>query len=234
MRQTLILSLLALVFAACSGGGDAEIATLPADWTQDGNRFWKAGVDTTALFPDLETVESMGVVHSSDDTDRRGYVQRNLQRRLVVLYRQNPRVVDSLFQARFPEWIGEENLGGELAKVVDRLERPATQSLSRSFRGPSARLTLGEDIPYAFPDSLKAAVGDARVRLQVALDADGQPLAIEVLGPVHPTLDLIAVRAATQQRWTPIYLDVRNNWVQIPGWVRYNVLFGQPGSGETP
>lgn len=231
MRPLLLLSLCLVLLAACTPGGSPELATLPDSWTRDGDRFWQAGTDTTGLFPNLDSLEAMGVLSSTGESDRQAYVERNLKRRLLVLYRQNPRVVDSLFMAHFPGWIANEDFGGSLQDVLDRVERSAKQSMNRNFRGPSPRLTLGEEIPYAFPDSLKQRVGDARVRLQVSLNAEGAPVAIELLDPINPTLDLIAVRAATQQRWSPILLNVRNNWAQIPGWVRYNVLFGNPDSG---
>ncbi len=221
-----------VLLAACSSGGAPELATLPDGWTAAGDRFWQTGVDTTGLFPNLDSLEAMGVIGTAEDTDRRAYVERNLKRRMLVLYRHNPRVVDSLFAARFDAWVADADLSGSLQGAVDDLEGEARNALSRQFRGPSAKLRLGQDIPYAFPDSLQQRVGAARVRLQVALDAEGAPVAIEVLEPVHPTLEAIAVRAATQQRWSPIYLNRRNNWAQIPGWVRYNVLFGNPDDGE--
>ncbi len=228
--RLLTFFLLAPLFAACGPSGTPELATLPAEWSRSGNQYWKTGTDTTGLFPNLDSLEAMGLIAQGDDTDRRAYVERNLKRRLVVLFRNNPRVVDSLFALRFPAWIEGHDLSGSLAGVVDALEGPATKSLGGLFRGPRALKRLGTDIPYAFPDSLKGRVGDARVRLQVALDAEGAPVAIEVLDPVNPTLDAIAVRAAAQQDWSPIYLNVKNRWEKIPGWVRYNVLFGNPGA----
>lgn len=225
-----LLPLVAVFVLAACGGGNADLAALPEDWTREGNRFWQQGTDTTGLFRDLETVDAMGFVGEAEETDRAAYVARNLKRRLVVLYRNNPEAVDSLFEAKFAGLIEGEDLNGGLTPVVDRLERPATRALTGAFRGPSPRLTLGEDIPYGFPDSLQASLGGARVRLQIALDAEGEPVAIEVLDPVNPTLDQIAVRAATQQRWSPIYVLRGTEWASIPGWVRYNLVFGQPDS----
>ncbi len=236
MRACLFsIFLLGLLGITACGGGASENLSVPDGWVREGNRFWNATVDTTELFRNLETVEAMGVVEgNASDTDRRAYVERNLKRNLIVLYRHNPRVVDSLFDARVSDLVAQENLGGELASTVSRLERPATRALSQAIRQPSPTKDLVEETSYVFPDSLRERVGGARIRLQVALNAEGDPVAIELLEPVHPTLDLIAVRAASEQHWSPIYLNTGREWEAIPGWVRYNVLFGRPDDSAAP
>ncbi len=215
-----------LLLAACGGASDP--VTVPDGWVRDGAYFWKADVDTTGLFRDLETLDAMGLAGEAGNDDRRAFVERNLKRNLLVLYRHQPEIVDSLFEEIAMPLIDGADLGGSLNEAVANLEKPAGQAIGQRFKQPIPMRDVKTETSYVFPDSLQKTIGAARVRLQVALDAQGDPLAIEVLEPVNPTLDLIAVRTATEQHWQRIYLYRDREWIGIPGWVRYNVVFGDP------
>jgi hypothetical protein len=230
MRALLLLALLPLAACQTADSGSA----LPDGWSQDGNRFWAAGVDTTGLFPDLETPESMGIIADTtfDERDRAGWVARNLKRRMLALYRNQPQLVDSVFEARIPTMIAERDLGGALGPVVDEMERPVRNALLEGFYPSTGTvLAFGKDIdPPVFPDSLAAQMEGARVKTQVALGADGFADAVLILEPTHPTLEQLAVDVIARQKWNAGYVTAENTnrRDRTPSWVRYNVLFGRP------
>jgi hypothetical protein len=228
MRYLLALLLL-LTAAACSdGGGDV----LPEGWVQSGDLFYRADVDTTGLFPNLDNLVSMGILADTtyDQRDRAGWVARSLKRDMLVLYRNNPRLVDSVFDSRVPDLIAARDLSGRLQPVVDELESPVRRSLLQGFYPPSPLKKLGQDIPVPFPDSIRAQMEGERVRTQVALGADGFAQAVQILEPAHPTLERIAVGVIAQQKWNAGYVTLTNTneRVRAPSWVRYNILFGRP------
>jgi hypothetical protein len=63
--------------------------------------------------------------------------------------------------------------------------------------------------------------------MQVYLNREGAPQGIELISAVHPVLDDIAMKAATQMRWQPAYLLTASKSNPVPAWVRYNVNFTQ-------
>ncbi len=229
MRLLLALVLLLTVSACTSGDG----AALPEGWAQSGDLFYRTDVDTTGLFPDLDSVESMGVVPAEEDVDassRSGWVERNLKRRMVMLYRNNPQIVDSVFNARVPDMIASRSLDDELIPVVDDLEDPVRRALLQGFYPPSPLRKLGTEIPVPFPDSIRAQIDGARVKTQVAIGPDGFADAVRILEPAQPTLERITVGVIAQQKWNAGYVTITNTnrRERAPSWVRYNVLFGQP------
>lgn len=232
MRSALTLAALALLLAACQTGGGSD--ALPEGWIQDGDRFYLADVDTAGLFPDLETPEAMGVVPEGemDERDRAGWVARNLKRRMLALYRNQPQIVDSVFEARVVPMIAQRDLSGSLGSVVDEMERPVRNALMQGFYPSTGTVyTFGDEVdPPVFPDSLAAQMDGARVRTQVALGADGFADAVKILEPTHPTLERLAVRVIAQQKWNAGYVTAENTnrRDRTPSWVRYNVLFGRP------
>ena len=229
MRLLLALALLLSASACTSGDGDA----LPEGWLQSGDLYYRADVDTTGLFPDLDSVESMGVVPAdslTDQRDRAGWVERNLKRRMLVLYRNNPHLVDSVFNSRVPDMIASRNLSNELIPVVDEMEKPVRDALLQGFYPPSPLRKLGAEIPVPFPDSIRAQIDGARVKTQVAIGPDGFADAVQILEPVQPTLERIAVGVIAQQKWNAGYVTITNTnrRERAPSWVRYNILFGRP------
>lgn len=236
-RSTAVLRLapfvLFLFVAACGGSGSDAPVALPDGWEGSGARFWRTGVDTAGVFPNLDSLEAMPVSGlQTEEVDRRGWVARNLKRELIVLYRTAPATVDSLFDAKVTPLIAQQNLNGPLRPVVDALLQPATQVLNRAIRQPRPTKTLGRDIEVPFPDSLRERIGGARVRTQVRLDAEGTPQAILILDAPNETLARITAGVVAQQAWSPVYVANRYGtaWNPAPGYVRYNVLFGNVGA----
>jgi len=218
-------ALLALfVLTGCSREGGVALNDA---WKQDDLRFFVSGVDTAGLFRSLETLEDMGLpLPARNDRDLRRWVDRNLRKELVVLYRNAPEVVDSLYNARVLPLVREAPApAGALSSVVDELKRPAERALMQAFRQPTPMKRLGQDIPVPFPDSLRAFLTQADVRTQVAIDAEGRPQAVLILDPVHPVLHTIAVNAIAQQQWNPAYVLRGRQFEALPVYVRYNVLF---------
>lgn len=218
-------ALLALfVFSGCA---QEQGVRLNEAWQQDGARYFVTGADTSGLFRNVETLEEMGLpLPARNDRDARGWIDRNLRRELIVLYRHAPEVVDSLYRARVMSLVAEAPTpAGGLTDVVEELKRPAERTLLQAFRQPSPMKRLGVDIQVPFPDSLKARLTEADVRTQVAINAEGQPMAVHVLEPVHPVLEVIAVNAIAQQEWNPAYVLRGRQFEALPVFVRYNVLF---------
>src|SRR5690606_1100562 len=101
------LALLAVVVSGCKGGDDSALE-LPEGWEQSSNRWWLSGADTTGAFRSLEDLHAMGVstgmlYASSREMAAQRSLQRDqlvdaVKRSLVRLYRNEPEVVDSLFE----------------------------------------------------------------------------------------------------------------------------------------
>lgn len=213
LRSACCLAACAILLLAGCGGGAPDLGP-PEGWVAEGTeRWWREGVDTSAAFRDLESFETMGVGMRPE-----GPVHRNVQRQFLPLYRNNPEVVDSLFGAVVVPMVDRDAPQEERDAFVRQVRR----RLYERFQEPE--LLPEPSAPIAFPDSLRARGVSGEVRLQVYLDAEGVPLAIEKLAGVDPTLDAIVMRAYTQRRWRPAYLL----GVGIPAWVRSEVTFNPP------
>ncbi len=218
------LLLLSAFWAGCGGAPD-DPAAPPDGWQASGDYWWREGVDTSAAFADLSSLEAMGLAESTTYAAAAGPMTdaqfaTSVKRSIVAIYRHEPQVIDSVVEAAvLPE---VQNMRDEGPEAL----RSRAYSLAREHvTEPSAALQVGEDVPVPYPDSLRASVGGA-VRMQVRLDAEGAPQAVELLEGVHPTLDAIALRAATRMRWEPMRVDGE----AIPSWVRFTVRFRQPPS----
>ncbi len=199
---------------------------IPAGWTSDGPRWWRAGIDTTGLFRDMETLRDMGVapytvVFGVGERTMRDQVIRGVQIRLLALYRNRPEVVDSLFHAHVvPRIRKTEFARREPSEIVDRQLGDAYRILSRHFREPRAVSTIGEDIPFApRPDSLAHLSGT--VRMQVHVDSTGATNSVQLLEGVHPVLNAMAMAATARMEWTPAYLHGE----PISSWARFRLSF---------
>ncbi len=180
---------------------------------------------------------STGMLYASS---REMAAQRSLQRdqlvdavkrSLVRLYRNEPEVVDSLFERHVVPQLAGASLQGDPEDIVERNKKKAYDALRKHFREPVPRLRLGEDIQVIYPDSLRRSGVSGVVRMQVRVNEAGEPLAIELLESVHPVLDQIAMSATTRMRWQPAYVLVRNDWKALPSWSRFNIHFSAPESG---
>ncbi len=207
----------------------------PEGWEGQANRWWQQGQDTTGLFRDLETLEAMQVVDGADvymanasqgsDQHARQQFTKAVKRSLIRIYRNEPMVVDSIFQAHLAEKIKDVKFTSDPAEDVNKFKTQAVKLLRRNFREPRTRLELGTDIPIVYPDSLRSKKVEGAVSLQVYLNTEGDPLAIEVVEGVHPVLDQIAQEATTQMRWIPAYVLEKRDWRAIPSWARFRITF---------
>ena len=237
-RRAAVL-VLAIGFVGC--GGEAEqLGQVPEGWERDAGKWWMAGTDTATAFRAMGDLQEMGVASdmvyaSNAELARQSSLQRNqlteaVKRALVRLYRNEPQVVDSLFDQVVTPLLDKATLQGDPDEIVEAYKKRAYQALRRHFREPSPRLQLGTDIAVPYPDSLRRKGVTGAVRMQVRLDREGNPVAVELIEGLHPVLNDIALRATTEMRWQPAYLLRRNDWEAIPSWARFNIHFASAGS----
>lgn len=221
MKRAVLLLLTPLLFllAAC-GGGSSYNPGAPDGWEADGTKWWIEGVDTSVAFRDLTSLQTMDVGASYAPFGA-GQVLSSIRQSLIRAYRNHPEVVDSLFTLRVAPQI-ENNFEG---RDQEELKREAYQTLTKHFQEPRTMSRLGEDVRIVYPDSLRAAGVSGRVRTQVYLNEEGQPVAVSLLDSVHPVLDDIAMKATTEMKWRPAYLLSRGQWDAIPAWARFNINF---------
>lgn len=220
MKRAVLFLLTPLVFliAAC-GGNPAYEPGPPSGWQSDGTKWWVEGSDTSAAFRDLTSIQSMGV-GVSYAAHGPGLALASVRQSLIRLYRNHPEVVDSIFTLRVAPQI-ENGLDGD----QEELKRTAYQSLTRHFQEPRTTSRLGEDVQIVYPDSLRLSGVSGRVRTQVYLNEEGEPVAVMLLDSVHPVLDEIAMQATTEMKWRPAYLLRRGQWDAVPAWARFNINF---------
>jgi TonB family protein len=171
------------------------------------------------------------ITYSSDAqlSRQRGVALQQLARAvkvsLIALIRNEPQVVDSLFEKLVVPKLQDADLSRDPDALVERYKKEAYRTLARHFREPRATVMLGRDVPVIYPDSLRRAGVTGDVDLQVYINEEGEPAAIEKLSGVHPVLDEIAMRATTKVRWQPAYLLRVGKSYPIPSWIRYSVKF---------
>lgn len=228
------------LIAGCSGGGDP---TAPPDgWQTTEMRWWAEGVDTSEVFRNLESLSAMGVLDEGAKLQPGGTVSQEqfntaIKQSLVRLYRNNPMVVDSLFEEYAAPKLENADLSGEIVeesgklktKILENNKKAAYDAISEYFREPE-RTKSPDNIMW--PDSLRSSEYTGVVELQVHLGVEGEgdnavsrPDAVEVLSGTHPTLNKIALRAATQAVWQPAYLLRDGNWTPVDSWVRFSIPF---------
>lgn len=194
MRPVFCFALLiSLVISACGGGQSLEP---PQGWISDGDgKWWLSETDTTGLFRDLETLESMGV-QVFEDVD----LGPSVQNRLLEFYRSNPEIVDSVFVEHGLPIV--ERGADELTDRTEQRERLTTDAyreMVRYYR--DARPDPNVDAGIVYPDSLQDAGIGGRVVVQAYVNAEGEPVAMELLESAHPTLDILTMQAVTRMRW---------------------------------
>ncbi len=234
-RTTAAAILLAGLFAGCAS--ETPFAPGPPEgWAASGARWYQAGLDTAGVFRDLSTLESMSVKGAEitysatvDLSRQHGMAVRQLSRAvklsLIALFRNEPQVVDSLFERLVVPKIVDADLSREPEYLVDRYKKEGYRTIARHFREPRTTVQLGRDVPVQYPDSLRKSGVSGEVDLQVYVNEAGEPAAIEKLQGVHPVLDDIAMKATTQVRWEPAYLLRVGKSYPIPSWVRFSVNF---------
>ncbi len=231
-----IAALLSLLVTTGCSSPDAYEPGPPENWTADGLRWFMTSLDTAGVFPDLESLETMHVVGAEMTysataalSRRQDIATRQLSRAvkqsLIALIRNEPQVVDSLFEKLVVPKLEKADLSRDPDHLVDRYKKEAYRTLARHFREPRATVLLGSDVPVIYPDSLREAGIAGDVDLQVYVNEKGEPAAIEKLHGVHPVLDDIAMNATTRVRWQPAYLLRVGTSHPIPSWLRYSVKF---------
>lgn len=219
----------------CGGGGDP--AAPPSGWQSADSRWWSEDVDSSEVFRDLDSLSAMGVTGtatmSPGGTVTQEQFQGAIKRSLVRLYRNNPTVIDSLFEEYASPQLEGVDLSGQVvgengqlkSKILDKNQKTAYEAITEYYREPQRQ----EDASLQYPDSLRQSEeASGEVELQVHIDSTGSVNAVEVLEGVHPTLDAIAMRAATQTVWEPAYVLRDGEWRPQHAWARFSVNYPAP------
>lgn len=215
-----------LLLTACSSGPNP--AKPPSGWETADGKWWKSGVDTSAIFRNLEDLKAMGIVDARTVSIAPGQISRDqvnqaVKTTLLALYRHDPETIDSLYTERAKPIVDDFSLDGDVReKVRTEFKSKAYETINKMYREPR-RTNDGTALVY--PDSLRSSETSGTVELQVYVNEDGKPAGIEVLESVHPTLDAIAMRATTQMEWQPAFLQVDREWVPQGSFVRFGVGF---------
>ncbi len=240
MSRCLTLCSTLVLIVLCAGCLQEEVIETgpPEGWQAEDTQWWQAGFDTTGIFRDLETLASMGVTGSEatyvaspsmarQRANQQKQVERAVKQQLIRLYRNQPEVVDSLVERHVVPMLDEVDYDANLQTEVERIKRKSYQFIHRNyFQAPQQKLQVGRDIEVPYPDELRKRQVAGAVQLQVYVNEEGEPLAIELIGSVDPDLDGIAMRTMTKMRWRPAYMMGRGNWDAIPAWTRVKIRFG--------
>ena len=212
----------------------------PDGWDGMSAKWWIESADTTHFFRKLETLEEMNVtgagrvyVGASAVASRNAREEFALavKRSFIRMYRNQPAIVDSLFEAYLAPKIADVRFTNDPVKDVDKFKKEAYKVLARHFREPRTKLALGTDVPVMYPDSLREQGIGGAVKLQVFLNEEGEPQSVELIDGVHPVLDQIAMDATTQMRWLPGYVEHKRDWKPIPTWARFRITFSTGEGG---
>lgn len=235
----LLAGLLAL--GGCGDPGEHVPLETPAGWAGNTTYWWQAGADTTGTFRNLESLESMGVEGShllsmsidgaSPQDMELAQLKFNqyVKESLIELFRNEPEIVDSLFEKYVAPRIEVDDLDGDVQPLIKEHQRRGYQILSRHFRYPRTLTRLGEDIPIVVPDSLREQEITGAVFIQIAINKEGVPITLTKLEGVHPVLDRIAMRAMTEMRWQPAFVLRGASSKPTRSWTRMRVRFGPQG-----
>jgi len=233
--------LVGLFLVAGCGGGSSPTAP-PDGWQTSEMRWWKEGVDTSQAFPNLDSLTTMGVVDQKMTMQRSGEITQEqfnvaIKESLLRLYRNNPTIVDSLFEEYAAPQLEGVDLGGGIVnekgqlkeKILNKNQKKAYEAITEYFREPQRQQSPDNIV---WPDSLRSEEHAGIVELQVHLAVEGEgdnavsrADAVEVLSGPHPTLSAIAMKAATEATWQPAYVLDDGNWTPVDSWVRFDIPF---------
>jgi hypothetical protein len=218
-RFALLIVIGALV-AACEVGQPTEP---PAGWERDGaDRWWRSDAETSGAFRDLSDFAAMGLSDREDGMRPESPAVRNVQRRFLAMYRHHPEIVDSLFAAVAVPLIQREATTGDQTEARDALNRLVSQRMRRHFTEPRPR--TGRYESPAVPDSLRLAGVSGTITLQIRIDEEGRPLAIERVEGIHPIMDAIVMRNYAERSWLPAYLGRE----PVASWVHARIVVAGP------
>lgn len=207
---------------------------LPGRWQMTQTRWWSESVDTSQAFRRLSSVRAMGVVEES--SSRRSLQEgipslfRNaVKQELVALYRNNPEVVDSLFQEHVRPVLEAANLSisnaEELERTLIKYKNESYRAISQHFMEPQRR---AQELDIYYPDSLRHRETSGEVLMQLFLNSEGAPQSIELLRGIHPVLNAIAMRVTASTRWSPACIMQGRKRRPISSWVRFGFTFRPP------
>jgi len=208
-----LLVLFGFLSAAC--GGQADLGP-PAGWVDDGaTRWWRADADTSGVFRNLETLESMGV-RVFEEVD----LGPSVQNRMLEFYRTNPEIVDSVFVEHGLPIVerGDPSIT-DRTELRERLVTDAYREMVRYYR--DARQDPNVQIEKVYPDSLRERGVTGRVEMQVRVSSEGEPVAIQMLSSVDPTLDALAMQAITKIRW----VHAGHSGEAVASWTRMAITY---------
>ncbi|PSQ61843.1 MAG: hypothetical protein BRD25_05680 [Bacteroidetes bacterium QH_1_61_8] len=160
--------------------------------------------------------------------------EKAIKQSLENLYRTNPAIVDSLFEEHAASQLEDADLSGAVVKdgqikpkLLNEYKNKAFKTIKDHYRQPQ----LQEGVSgITYPDSLRTQENSGRVELQMHVDSTGTVNAVEVIEGTHPTLNAIAMKAATGTTWEPGYVrqGAGEEWQPRPGWGRSPINFPAP------
>lgn len=226
-----------LVLAGCGGGG-GDPAAPPSGWEASETRMWKENVDTSKVFRNLTSLSSMGIIEQDFALEAGGVSQEQftngIKQSLESLYRSNPTTVDSIFEEHAASTLEDADLSGTVIedgqlkpKLLNKYKNKAFKTIKDHYKQPK----LNEGVSgITYPDSLRTQENSGRVELQMHVDSTGAVDAVEVIEGTHPTLNVIAMKAATETTWEPAYIrqGTGEEWKPVPGWGRSPIKFPAP------
>lgn len=227
---------LLLILAGCGGGSGP--AAPPSGWEASETRMWKEGVDTSEVFRDLNSLSSMGILEedfalSSGQITQEQFTNA-IKQSLENLYRTNPTLVDSLFKEHAASELEGADLSGNVIadgqlepKLLNEYKKAAFKEIEDHYRQPQLKEGVSG---ITYPDTLRTEENSGRVEIQMHIDSTGAVDAVEVIEGTHPTLDAIAMKAATETTWEPGYVrrGAGEEWKPKPGWGRSPIDFPAP------
>lgn len=220
MSRLALIAILLVSFTFIACGEEGPPADPPEGWMDGGDRWWQADVDTALAFRDLRGFHTMGLSNNEGGYFSTEPMVINIQMELLELYRTNPEIADSMFQAVAMPIIRQDAVSGqsddERREVLRRIMRRYNDILL------PPRGLVREQREIVIPDSLKGIGGV--VRFQIRLDEEGVAQAAKVVTGVHPVIDRIIMRNFVDRLWQPaLYGPQRtpiSSWVhsavQIP------------------
>lgn len=232
--RVLSVLLVAVLIAGCSSGGAQTEA--PSGWETDGDRWWAQGVDTSQAFRQLDSLHTMGITDAAFAASLQGastdQFARAVKQELIALYRNNPEVVDSLFEQYARPNLSDADLSATdreaLRQTLTRYKNESYKDISQHFTEPQRE---SQELNITYPDSLRSDETSGEVEMQLYLDEEGTPQSVMLLEGVHPVLNDIAMSAATRTNWQPAYLTSDGEQQPIRSWVRFGFAFRPPPGG---
>lgn len=220
-----------LLMLGCS---EQDPTTPPSDWEATETRWWQEDLDTSEVFRDLEDLTTMGVLEeevalSQGQSVDQEQFNRAIKQSLLLLYRNDPETIDSLFEEHAVPHLQQADLSGDVVqengqlqpKLLQNFKKKAYEAIGEHYREPQRE----ESASVQYPDSLRSEETSGEVRLQVRVNEDGQVDAVEVLEGVHPTLDAISMNAARQTAWQAAHVLQDGEWEPQPAWARFSINY---------